>query len=454
MLFRSVGRTPKSTSLPVGNYEISVYRQGYVEWRKKVEIKEEKSTPVYPWLVRDSISREDIYTLQDKEYINSWYNASKTHLYFLTRYIVETEQIYRYELYRFDINTAFWDLSPNPKVVLTYDTTSETQFTLLPSPNGLTSLLNITDPTSSRYYLLDSTTSSTLDILDELDLSTISSFNITWSLDSKYLLFESDTELISLDTKTLNRYLLLQKEEGKQYIWNTDIHGYFYSLSENISEENIYSYSLIQQLMDGTSTKTLIEKMYFQRDLEYIEIYRKGTDTKLYLPFTNSIQSTKSVGKVTNIEVNQDSKGIYIQTETSSYWYNIESKKYYLISPYPSQLIQFSLDHYKLIFKDTQGYSVFTFDKEDGDHTTEIGAKTIEGLQGDVQSINWISNSLYIWYVKDNGMYIADKEGENVVKVLDGIDTLKFYIITVSREKIYTFYTLDSGIYIDTYFLK
>lgn len=450
---KQVGRTPKSTSLPVGNYEVSVYRSGYVEWKKRVEIKEEKSTPVYPWLVKDSIAKTGVYTLQDREYINNWYNESKTQLYFLTKYIVETG-IYRYELFKFDINTAFWDLRPNPKTVLTIDTTSDIQITLLPAPNGITSLLNIKDSTSSKYYLLDSTTSNTLNTLNEIDLSTVSSLNITWALDSKYLLFESDTELISLDTKTLNRYLLIQKTNGQRYIWDTDMYGYFYSLTENVTEENIYSYSLIQQLMDGTSTKILIENIPFQKNLEYIDIYRGSTDTRLYSPFTSSTQSTKNVGKVTNIKVNQDAKGIYIQTETSSYWYNIQSKKYHLISPYPSELIQFSLDHYKLIFRDTQGYNIFTFNKEDGDHTTEIGAKRIKGLEGDIQDVNWISNSLYIWYVKDNGIYIADREGENVVKVLDGVDTLKFYIMTTSREKIYTFYTIENNIYIDAYLLK
>ena len=47
---QSRGRTPRSTSLNVGEYDISVKRDGYREWKKKVEIKEEKSTNIYHWL--------------------------------------------------------------------------------------------------------------------------------------------------------------------------------------------------------------------------------------------------------------------------------------------------------------------------------------------------------------------------------------------------------------------
>lgn len=448
------GKTPKSSSLPIGNYEISIFKEGFVEWKKSVEIKEEKSTPIYPWLIKKNIKKENTFSLQDKEYLGSWSNESQTYIYFLTKEIIETEQVYRYELYRFDINTAFWDLSPNPKVILTFDSLIEKSIDLLPSPNGLLSILKISDNYSTTSYLLDSTKSNSLDTLPILDISSLSQHSMSWALNNQYLLFESITELISFNIQTKVQYTLITKQEGIQYIWDTDILGNFYLLNENITQDPVYSYSISQQQMDGSNTETILEDMYFQKNSEYIQIYREGELQNRYLPFTTSLQSTRSVGKIEEIKVKQGAKGIYIQTDTSSYWYSIGKNKYYLISPYPSQLVQFSPDLYKLIFKDTQGYGVFTFDKIKGDHTTLIGAKAIKGIDSNTSSVNWISNSLYIWFVKNNSMYISDIDGENTIEILTDIDSLQYYVITISREKVYTFFTKDSGIYIDTYLLK
>ena len=52
------GRTSKSVSLPVGIHSVLVKKNGYVEWKKDVEIKEQKSTPVYPWLIKKEIAKK------------------------------------------------------------------------------------------------------------------------------------------------------------------------------------------------------------------------------------------------------------------------------------------------------------------------------------------------------------------------------------------------------------
>ena len=210
--------------------------------------------------------------------------------------------------------------------------------------------------------------------------------------------------------------------------------------------------------MDGSSSKTLVNNLYFQKDARYIDSYKGDTGNGKFAPFTNSPQSTKSVGKLLGVRINQDAKGIYIKTETSSYWYNIGSKKYYLISPYSSELIQFSPDMYKLIFKDTTGYGVFTFQKEDGDHTVEIGSKSISGVDINTKNVNWLSNSSYIWYVKNNSMYIADKDGDNNVEILKDTNLFEYYVITMTGDKVYTFYSPESDtsdeIKIDSYQIR
>lgn len=434
------GRTPKSVSLPIGTYNISVYKSGYVEWKKEIEIKEQKSTPIFPWLIKEDIEKEQQFVLQGKRYINSWTNEYDAHTYFLVNEYIPESLSYRYTLYRFDTNTAFWDMGSNPRVVLTFDLATQPSVEMLLSPNGIYGLLTIVNTDSTRYYLLDSTRSSTLDTLTELNIGVFSSYNMTWSNNNQYLMFESNEDLISFDVSKQTRYLLSKKVPEKEYIWYTDEQGYFYRIQQNdeYQLENVYSYILTQQQMDGSSPKTLIDDLFFQKDSDYIFPYRKDTGSGKYLPFTNSPESTKSVGKILSFNVNQLAKGIYIKTDTSAYWYDTSTKKYYLISPYSSDLIQYSQDNYKLIFKDQDGYSVFTFDKDEGDHTIEIGSKKINGLDTQIAQVNWISHSLYVWYIKEKSMYITDLDGENTVKVLEDADKKIFKSVTQSREKIVT----------------
>ncbi len=434
------GRTPKSISLPIGTYDISVYKSGYVEWKKNIEIKEEKSTPIFPWLIKEDIEKEQQYLLQDKKYINSWTSDYDAHTYFLVNEYIPEALLYRYTLYRFDTNTAFWDMGSNPRAVLTFDYPTQPVIEISLSPSGIFGLLTIVDTDITKYYLLDSSKSSTLDTLIELNIGVFSSYNMTWSNNNQYLMFESNEDLISFDVSKQTKYLLSKKIPEKEYIWYTDEQGYFYRIQQNeeYQLENVYSYILTQQQMDGSSPKQLVNDLFFQKNSDYIFPHREDTGDGKYLPFTNSPESTKSVGKILSFNVNQTAKGIYIKTDTSAYWYNTDTKKYYLISPYSSDLIQYSQDNYKLIFKNLNGYSVFTFNKDEGDHTVKIGSKEIKGLDPKVLEVSWISNSLNIWFLKEKSMYISDIDGDNTIEVLQDADKNIFKTVTQSKEKIVT----------------
>jgi hypothetical protein len=437
------GRTPKSVSLPTGIYDVSVFRSGYIEWKKSIEIKEQKSTPVYPWLIKEEIANEELLLLEDKEYVGSWTNESKDHTYFLTYQYNTTSLQYMYSLYRFDLNTTFWDLSTNPKIILTFEMAQPPEIELLLSPSGLQSILTISTADSTTHYLLDMSKISTLNTSTQLNISAFSKYTMSWSRDNKYLIFESDSDLISFDIDRQTRYLLIKKEQDKEYTWSTDEQGYFYKIelrnngaSEEEFEDSIYSYTLTQELMDGSSSNLLLDDLFFQKYYEYIDRYRDDTGAGKYAPFTNSPESTKSVGKIQEFSIHQNAKGIYIDTETSSYWYNMDTQKYYLVSPYPSEMIRIAPDNYRFIFKDTIGYWIFTFQKEDGDHTNQIGAKRIDNLGNDISDMYWLANSLYITYIKENTMYISDKDGDNEVKVLDDVDSLIYFGLTSSNENV------------------
>lgn len=435
------GKTSKSVSLPVGIHNVSVKKNGYVEWKKDIEIKEQKSTPVYPWLIKSNISNEEIFSLKDKKYINSWISNNKNYIYILTNEYLSESLIYRYTLYRFDINTAFWDISTNPRVILTFDSVQEPIIEILLAPNGTLGVLTIINTDNTANYLLDATKGSTLDALSLLNINDFSAYKMSWAQNSQYLMFESDTDIIAFDINKQTKYLLIKKIKENNYIWNTDKQGFFYKIEINpeyTQDENINAYLLTQSQMDGAQSKVILSDLFFQKNQDYIIKYQKDTGSGKYLPFTNSPESTKTVGKITNFLVNQDANGIYITTDLASYWYDIELKKYYLVSPFISELIEFSPDNRKFIFKDQNGYNVFTFKKEDGDHTVDIGAKLIKDISSSATNIYWLFNSLNILFIENNTSYISDIEGENKTKLIQNTNLTLAQIISSNGEKIIT----------------
>ena len=444
---KSKGKTPRSTSLNVGEYDITVAKNGYREWRKRVEIKEEKSTPVFPWLVKENIEKSNIFTIEGKEYINSWFNEERGHLLILTKTYDELTLLFNYEMWLYNVNTTFWDLSSNPKVILTFQSPVEPDITLLQSSNGLLGVLSYSLEGITTTYLLDISKTSTLDQLTVLNIEQFNTYEMIWARDNRYLMFESDTDLISFNIERQSRYLLIKKELNTEYLWSTDEQGYFYTVESAIDNENerVYAYVLTQEEMDGSNPKILVSDLFFQKNREFLLKYQEEDLIGKYSAFTNSTASTKSVGKVVDIRVNQNAQGIFIQTDSSSYWYNIRTKRYHLISPYKSELVQFSPDNRKLIYKDEKQFGVFTFLKEEGNSHVEIGSEMIEDISiQNTQILGWLSNSLYIEYIQDNSVYIADKEGENRTALLESANLYKHIGVTYSKENLFTLSVVEA----------
>ena len=59
---KEYGKTPKSVTLPGGEYLLKIERDGYNSWQKNVSIIEEKSSSVYPWLIARDIKEQTIFS--------------------------------------------------------------------------------------------------------------------------------------------------------------------------------------------------------------------------------------------------------------------------------------------------------------------------------------------------------------------------------------------------------
>lgn len=424
----SIGRTPRSRTLDIGTHKISIWKDGYREWNKDVEILEEKSTPIFPFLILEELPKSTLW--ESKGTIEKyWISKYKDYFVFLQKDSDTT-----YSLWHYRINTTLWSLNQNPIQILPLETNNiEIQI----SPNGLLALLTVNEEPEKKTYLLELQKPTTLENLTPLEISDLNNYTITWAKDNRYLVLESSEDIISLDTVRNIRYLLTKKSANQEYIWTTDEESFFYTIEAlHKEEDSTYTYALKQIKLDGSNPAYTIEKIYFQKDSKYIEYYRNnGTE---YPEFSNSPQSTQTTGQITYFEVNQTAKGVYIKTDTSTYWYDMLKNKYRMISPYPAELIQFSPDSRKLLLANGESLYVFTFDKEEADHTETIGSKKIDNLMKDqVSNINWLSNSSYVYFFKDNTLHISEKDGENDQQVLN-MENILLYSIKTSREHIIT----------------
>jgi hypothetical protein len=441
----SVGRTPRSRTLDVGIHTISIWKDGYREWRKEVEVLEEKSTPIYPFLILENIKKTTVWQATGiiEKY---WSNETKDTFVFLQKDSEESFSVWTYR-----INTSLWNLTPNPIEVLQINTD---QIELTISPSGQVAIAQINLESGNNIYLVELLKNNNLSLLNPLDISDFSNYQITWAKDNRYLLLESNEDIISYDTSRGIRYLLLKKSIGNEYIWSTDEEGFFYIIEPlHTEEDQTYIYGLKQSKLDGTNAKYTIEKAFFQKEEKYIQHYREnGMD---YPEFSNSPESTQSIGRILDFEVNQTSKGVYIKTETSSYWYDIQKNKYQMISPFSTDIVGFSPDSKKILFLNGDSIFVFTLDKEEADHTEKIGSKKVEGLVKDnVSNLQWLSNSYYIAYKMNNYLFISEKDGGNPQSILS-LENVLLQSIKSSREHIVTLEKNEDGTFsINLYKIK
>lgn len=424
----NVGRTPRSRTLDTGMHNISLRKEGYREWNKKVNILEEKSTPIYPLLLLENLKKETVWESESilEKY---WVSENKEHFIYL-----QQDTNLTYSLWQYRINTSLWSLNQNPIQILSLETDN---VGLNISPNGQLAILTLMEEDVEQNYLIELQKTSSLQDLQSLEIADLTNYETTWAKDSRYLILESTEDIISLDSTRNIRYLLTKKAEDQDYIWNTDKEGFFYIIERlDTEEDNTYIYSLKQLKLDGTNPTHTIEKAYFHKDGKYIEHYRNNGDS--YPEFTNSPQSTQAIGQIIHFDVNQDAKGVYIKTDTSTYWYDIRKDKYLMVSAYPGELIQFAPNSKKLLFANGNHLYVFTFDKEEADHTEEIGSKKVDNLlKAEVSDINWLSNSSYVYYTKNNYLYISEKDGENNQEILE-LTNILLYSVKSSREHIVT----------------
>lgn len=436
----NLGKTPKSKVLEYGVHDVKIEKEGYHLWNKIINIPEETTTILTPWLLLSDNKKYTIWNPQ-KEFVNYWVNKNNDVVLVLLK-----ENAEKYSLWKYKIESSLWEILNNPMKIWE---TSDSTLSLMQSPNGEYALLTTKTESGNSSYLMNTSTAFVPSINNKIDLSKLEGFTISWAQDNKHILFESPTQLLSYNITDRLMYTLLTNEINNQSdqskkIWTTTEDGYLYYLKDNsIDDSSVYSYSIEGISLDGVNEDSLLKTVYLQKDEKYIEYYRAQTNP--FVPFTNSPENTQTVGKIDYIYINKQAKGIFLSTTVASYWYSIPDAKYLAISHFPSILLSTSTDNRRLLIGSKENTSVFTFEKETLDPTEEIGLINIPGLKSE-HFPRWVKNSKHLSYIKDNYITISEMDGDNTVKTIP-TDKMLYYTIKYSRENIVTLEKDEQGFF-------
>lgn len=424
-------------SLQAGEYLVEITKSKYQDWERDVKIYEKKSTFIYPFLVFMEQKVEKVFESEEKV-VKTYTNEQNDYLFIET--VVETPELNtnRYKLWRFDLNSAFWDLSENPTLAYEADIATHETRDLTLSPDGKLAISKSTFTSDEGEITTDSFILHTVRnglVEERPDIEDfIADYTFTWSADSKYIIMESEEDIITLKLSDMKKFLL-KKDPGDD-LWTTDEEGFIYFATKDEDED---SYTLTQMLLDGSQKTTTLENIYFQSDKAFLNAEREepGID---HTPFTNAPENTRFTGMITDLKINQEVGGIFITTEHATYWYDIQEEKYIMIDEYAASLLSFSDEMENLLYSrigdDTT--HVFTFVKNEYDLSIDIGSMQIN--KGD--SSYWLKNSRNIIYTAGEKVMIESIFGDNRKQIGD---TQDLFLPTQSLDHFYTFKELEEG---------
>ncbi len=430
-----IGRTPKSRVVDIGKHTIRLEKEGYHIWEKDINILDEKTTIITPWLILKDNKKYTAWN-SEREIAKFWVNENQDVAILLLK-----EQNGIYSLWRYKIEKALWEILNNP--IKLWETDNK-DIEILLSPDGGYALLTNTTEQGSSSYLLNTSTTFIPTTNNQIDLTSVANHSVMWAPDNKHLLFESEKDLSSYNITDRLMFSVFTKEDGKKYIWTAANDGIIYLLKDNTEESStIFTYSLETISLDGVKGATLVKSIYMQKEEKYIEYYR--AQDYQFIPFTSSPENTQNVGEIDYIYVDKQAGGIFISTKVASYWYKSSTNKYMTVHPYPTKFINMSGDNRRFMFESNQDIYTFTFYNETLNPLEEAGTKLIKGIKEENKP-RWIGTSKHISFVKDNFIYISESDGENPVRILSA-DNADFFTVKASKDNIIVFEQDSVGIF-------
>jgi len=359
-----IGKTSKTIgSLEEGNYLVSLTKDGYHVWTKKISVMPAKSTFVHSYMIKKDIEGELLTTIEG-EITETIISKNEDHLFILssetfdkaqdttqiskvrpqsilnptTDMVYDTNATTLIKLQEYRFNRAFWDISENPKTILKIPSTQYYTTDILPTKNGeyvlftltnynkdisgLTNLEEIRASITDRRSFIATTNDNTAQLIEVPLDSYYENHIITWADDNKNIILSNKDEVLSFNFNTGATTVLLKNPT----IWTTDTYGNFYYLSKEkrtIIDQYRQDTEKIEPANSiGNSTAVSTEED-FEKDetptlspvtveKEYYKISQKklnGTDEKVFIDeifFNNNPEYLRQIS--TLLQSNEENK--------------------------------------------------------------------------------------------------------------------------------------------------
>lgn len=460
---KDIGKTPKTiSSLKEGSHNVVVSREGYHDWVKNVMVQVEKSTPIYAHLFRSELEAEELFKI-DNEIVEIYADSSDNYTFVITKKDLggaTTESPTPptnsfYQIWRYNINPGFWELAQNPVLLYEQELANSERFDLLISPNGQTALLTTSSLDTAATTPAQSITHQLLNTgrkNDEPNLVDLSAFEegyeISWAADNHYLVMESDSELVTFDTTSDTRYII--RRNDLPVAWSSNKDGRLLLIdkvelpaaepTDNVAIPTTSKFVVRESTMQGNNSAVIIDEIYTINELttDIKQFQEPVTRAELQTPFVSSEVGMKLSGDITGIIENEIEDTFILQTTLATYWYTLEDNRYVLMLPEPSQYIGNASNQEMLAIEGATALAIFTFDKEEADHTAVIGTKIIKtySKEADISRMKWVSDSEFLSYAFEETLFVIDSDGDNNIELTPLVGD--FYMIDRGGRFAYT----------------
>ena len=476
-----IGRSSKTvTGLKPTSYTVRLTHENYHEWSRDVYVEEEKSTPVYPFMVLRNPLLEEMFTFENEIVdVASVYNDN--YIFVVTKEILppivltgetveddsdastaaeeadsgnDTEpeetadvktasiQQIRYTLWRYTTNPSFWQTSDNPVVVDERVVTDEGVYTILPDPTGDSVIITYTDDSETKISELLKIPAD--DETENISLTGfLDGYTSTWGKDGQYIMLESEDELVAVDASSGIKYLL--RKEKADGLYTTDESGNIYIVSEQTSQDTDETeaetyYTISKSGFNGTVSDIVIDRIFagVEREEELPELAGRSYEELPEISLTDE-GSMYIDGPLVSIDYLEQINAFILKTSSSLYLYDVSESTYLQISNRPADFMSLSPNEEQILYYDTEGRTLMTYriEKVSADHTKTYGSRAVRVIENpDETKILWHNNSHILLFhdQTDDIVRIIDVKGDNEQILFQG--NLLFFAKKASNDEI------------------
>jgi hypothetical protein len=407
-------------NIKVGTYEVTLKKEGYFSFNRKLMVEHGLATPLVVPLISDTSAQ-----LLDLEETTRATVKNDTGYYVLnekTNKNVGTPKTYtitRYHIVKplFDQAQVATDESMN---ITALSTTPIIDFTV--SDTGKHFLITYGDQTTSLSTALISFKKGSnvnLNLSSNAVLTTYAqdkNNKLYWSQNGDYILVETQRQLISYNIKTGTRVILTEKNTTKNappLIWTQQNDGI--TVLRSIVGEKTPLYEIIDISYNGNPMPTTYPSLLLE-EVQPKNIWTIG-DKEQPMIIVSTDKGSYLLGKlfnnkISNLVLNSTSE-IIDELPITHFQDN------YSLIPFTKHSITtkpiFSPLHHAVFYKDNEHKRVlaFTFNKRPHEQLLQLGEHEIIRVEEKIHTLSMLNSEAYLLLISENDLIAADVEGQN-----------------------------------------